>query len=243
MPVRYPSQGVLQQAEHHSAAEFLTTVHPVERAPEQKLINDRVSELLELTPVHTDTYSAICAFITTSKAVQTNLDDISDKDLDDLLAWLDAINCDISSHQDFPSSTSGEKELETAITLLARLQNRLVLLGEKIQDMPMLEDITQYCLTSRKDKALRYNLGKHLSTSLVLAAQVLLIQPFSSFLSLPRPRSGEWVEVRGKHHCEDTDSIFSESQHWLTGVSYQKQESTWNGVLIALLIRLGIMSR
>ena len=222
MPVRYPSQGVLQQAEHHSTAEFLTTVHPVERAPEQKLVNDRVSELLELTPVHTDTYSAICAFITTSKAVQSNLDDISDKELDDLLAWLDAINCDISSHQDFPSSTSGEEELETAITLLARLQNRLVLLGEKIQNMPMLEDITQYCLTSRKDKALRYNLGKYLSTSFVLAAKVLLIQPFSSFLSLPCPRLGEWVEVRGKHHSEDTDSIFSESQHWLTGLSYQK---------------------
>ena len=189
MPIRHSSQGVLQQVELNSTREFLSTEHQIERAPETILANSRDSQLLELTCVHTDTYSAICTFIRSSEALQSNVENISDKDLDDLLAWLDAINCDISSHQGFPSSKSGGEELETAISLLARLQNRLVLMGEKIQDTPMLEDITQSCLTSRKGKALRYNLGKHVSTYLILATQVILIQIFSSFVSSPLPPS------------------------------------------------------
>jgi hypothetical protein len=150
MPVRNQSEGVFQLPELNR--------NMLEREPDGP---SKQLSSLELHPDNTGTYGALCTFIRFYESShRTNIGDLSEKDLYDLLDWLDTKNIDILSHCDFPSSYSGEEELEKAIALLARLQNLLVLVGATVHQAPTIEDITKYCLVSRKDKPSRYNLGE-----------------------------------------------------------------------------------
>jgi len=140
MPVRTASRGVPQQVERHATPECTAKVPQV--------------------PEESSTYGALCAFIRSYQESRGDVGDVPEGELHDLLEWLNVNNCDIWSHSDFPSNyCSDDSEVEKAITLLARLQNLVVMIGAPRDDAPMIQDITQYCLASRKGKPSRYNIG------------------------------------------------------------------------------------